>query len=183
MAQDRSYYPETEIEEVRSLFASGPDSPLDLFEFPWPSDPDAQSETVLRLMEVSQDQNLDWGMRMKAYDFLNKKSVEMGRALYSKDGPPTGNYVPGLALWCIKRVSGLAEEPKRGPGRDPNERVMRNLRILLAVRMLSTDYGRSQEYSIGLIAFVTGEKEGTVKSGLRAMNELFKTSGAGDPWK
>ena len=179
MAQDSNPYPETEIEEVRSLFASGPDSPVELFEFSWPPDPDAQSQIALRLIEVSQDQTLDWGIRMKAFDFLNEKARQMGRALYPNEGPPTGDYVPGLVLWCVKRVSGLAEEPKRGPGRDPNDRVMRNLRIFLAVRMLSTDYGRSQEYSIGLIAYATGQKEGTVKSGLRAMNELFKASGAG----
>ena len=173
MAQDDNHYPETEINVVRSIFDSAPHSPVDLFEIPWPSDPNAQSKIVVRLIEVSQDEKYDWGMRMKAYDFLNNKAAEMGKALYLADGPPLENIIPELVHWCIKLVSGLAEEPKRGPGRDPNERFMRNLNIRSAVRKLRNDHGRSQEYSIGLIAFVTGEKEGTVKSGLRAINDFF----------
>lgn len=174
MAQDDDYYPETEIEVVQSIFDSAPHSPVDLFEIPWPPDPNAQSEIVRQLMNKSQDKNLDWGMRMKAYDFLNARASEMGRALYLEGGPPKGIIVPELVSWCVLLVSGLVEEPKRGPGRDPNERFMRNLKIRLIVKIMSENYGRSQEYSIGLITFVTGEKEGTVKSGLRAINDFFK---------
>lgn len=176
MAQDYNHYPEAEIEVVQSIFDMTPESPVDLFEIPWPSDPHAQSETVLRLMHESQDESLDWGRRKKAYDFLNNKARELGRELFLEDGPPTEHLTPALLLWCIKVASGFADEPKRGSGRDPNEKFMRNLKILLAVRMLRTKHDCNQEYSIGLIAFVTGEKEGTVKSGLRRINDFFKAS-------